>query len=153
MGVYKKPKYAVIFIGIPASGKSTFYREQYSDYVHINLDTLHTRNKENILLDDCFRKGLSFVVDNTNPTVEDRAKYISTAKDKGYHIIGYYFRSSVFESLERNNLREGKAKVSDVAVKSIHSKTVLPTFSEGFDELYYVSIQNGQFIIAEWQEE
>ena len=106
MGVYKKPKYAVIFIGIPASGKSTFYRERYSDYVHINLDTLHTRNKENILLDDCFRKGLSFVVDNTNPTVEDRAKYISTAKDKGYHIIGYYFRSSVFESLERNNLRE-----------------------------------------------
>ena len=41
---------AIVFIGIQASGKSTFYREQFSRLVHINLDTLHTRNKENELL-------------------------------------------------------------------------------------------------------
>ncbi len=46
-------KTAIIFIGIQASGKSTFYHERFEDYVHINLDTLHTRNKENILLQEC----------------------------------------------------------------------------------------------------
>ena len=42
-------KKAIIFIGLQASGKSTFYRQRLAkDYVHINLDTLHTRNKEKI---------------------------------------------------------------------------------------------------------
>ena len=112
----KKIKEAVIFIGLQASGKSTFYNEYFKNYIHINLDTLHTRNKEKILLDDCIKKELSFVIDNTNPTAEDRERYIEFAKDNGYKLIGYYFQSSVSECLERNNLREGKAKVPDVAV-------------------------------------
>lgn len=45
-----KKKTAIIFIGIQAGGKSTFYREQFSELVHINLDTLKTRKKENKLL-------------------------------------------------------------------------------------------------------
>ena len=74
-------KKAIIFTGIQASGKSTFYHRRWAkEYVHINLDTLHTRNKENLLLEDCLRKGYSFVVDNTNPTAADREKYILRAK-------------------------------------------------------------------------
>ena len=46
-------KTAIIFIGIQACGKSTFYRERFSDIVHINLDTLRTRKKENKLLEEC----------------------------------------------------------------------------------------------------
>ena len=47
-----KEKQAVVFIGIQASGKTTFYNRMLSDgtYTHISLDELHTRNKENILL-------------------------------------------------------------------------------------------------------
>lgn len=46
------PKEAVLLIGLQASGKSTFYRQMLSrDHVHINLDTLHTRNKERLLLE------------------------------------------------------------------------------------------------------
>ena len=44
-------KYCVIFIGLQASGKTTFYRERFSDLPHVNLDTLHTRNKERGLID------------------------------------------------------------------------------------------------------
>ncbi|MBQ9609681.1 MAG: AAA family ATPase [Lachnospiraceae bacterium] len=78
--------------------------------------------KEKILLDDCLKKELPFVMDNTNPTAEDRERYIESAKDNGYKIIGYYFQSSVSECLERNNLREGKAKVPDVAVLGTYKK-------------------------------
>lgn len=84
-------KTAIILIGIQASGKSTFYHERFEDYVHINLDTLHTRHKEELLLQECVESGCSFVVDNTNPMREDRKKYICAARNHGYRIYGYYF--------------------------------------------------------------
>ena len=146
------PKNAIIFIGIQASGKSTFYHERFEDYVHINLDTLHTRNKENILLQECVESGRSFVVDNTNPTREDREKYIRAAKDNGYCIHGYYFQSSVSDCIARNQKREGKARIPDHAVAGTHRKLELPEYREGFDELFYVRMEGGSFIVDKWNE-
>lgn len=145
-------KTAIIFIGIQASGKSTFYHEQFADYVHINLDTLHTRNKEKLLLQECVESGYSFVVDNTNPTKADREKYIRAAKDYGYCIHGYYFQSSVSECIERNRKREGKARIPDRAVAGTHRKLELPEYGEGFDKLFYVCLKDGHFQTQEWIE-
>lgn len=145
-------KTAIIFIGIQASGKSTFYHEQFAGYVHINLDTLHTRNKEKILLQECVESGYSFVVDNTNPTKADREKYIRAAKDYGYRIHGYYFQSSVSECIERNRKREGKARIPDRAVAGTHRKLELPEYGEGFDKLFYVCLKDGLFQTQEWIE-
>ena len=40
---------AVIFVGLQASGKSTFYRERFSrTHVRINLDMLKTRHRETL---------------------------------------------------------------------------------------------------------
>ena len=37
----------VIFIGIQATGKSTFFQEQFADtHVRVNLDMLRTRHRE-----------------------------------------------------------------------------------------------------------
>lgn len=145
-------KTAIIFIGIQASGKSTFYHEQFEDYVHINLDTLHTRNKEKLLLQECVENGSSFVVDNTNPTREDREKYIRAARDHGYRVQGYYFQSSVSDCIARNQNREGKARVPDQAVAATHRKLELPEYGEGFDELFYVRMEDGSFTVDKWKE-
>lgn len=145
-------KTAIIFIGIQASGKSTFYQERFEDYVHINLDTLHTRNKEKLLLQECVESGCSFVVDNTNPTREDREKYIHAAREHGYRVQGYYFQSSVSDCIARNQNREGKAKVPDQAVAATHRKLELPEYGEGFDELFYVRMEDGSFTVDEWKE-
>ena len=77
----------------------------------------------------------------------DRERYITIARAAGYTVIGYYFRSSIGESLERNALRSGKARVPDVAVASIHAKLELPEYGEGFDELYYVRMSDDGFVI------
>lgn len=145
-------KTAIKFIGIQASGKSTFYHERFEDYVHINLDTLHTRNKEKLLLQECVESGYSFVVDNTNSTRADREKYIQIARDHGYRIHGYYFQSSVSDCIARNQKREGKARIPDHAVASTHRKLELPEYGEGFDKLFYVCMKGGSFIIEEWRE-
>ena len=44
-----------IMTGIQASGKSTFCQNNLPGYVRINLDTLHTRNKENMAMDEAFQ--------------------------------------------------------------------------------------------------
>ena len=146
-------KKMIIFIGLQGSGKSSFYHTCFEDLDHVNLDTLHTRNKENILLQDCINNGRSFVVDNTNPTAEGREKYILLAKDNGYKVIGYYFTSKISDCLERNNKREGKAQVPDKAILATHKKLELPSYKEGFDELYHVEIQNDEFVVKEWNDE
>ena len=66
-------KKCILFTGLQASGETTFYRQRFQDLMHVNPDTLHTRNKERLLMDECFAAGSSFVVDNTNPTGEVRA--------------------------------------------------------------------------------
>ena len=78
-----------IMIGIQASGKSWFAMTYLKDYTRINLDTLHTRNREKLALEEAVRNGEDIVIDNTNPTIEDRARYIGAVVGHGYKIEGY----------------------------------------------------------------
>ena len=135
------------------SGKTSFYKERFSDYVHVNLDELHTRNKEKKLIEECFKEGKSLVIDNTNPTIEDRQRYIGPAKENGYEIIGYYFESKIGDCIKRNSQRQGKARIPDKAIAATYSKLQVPDFCEGFDELYYVMIINDEYVIEEWKDE
>ena len=87
-------KVLAIMIGIQGSGKSTFYHQFLAkDFVRVNLDTLKTRQREKLLIEDCIKQEKCFAVDNTNPTKEDRQRYISLAKAAGYKIIGYFMES------------------------------------------------------------
>lgn len=79
-----------IMIGIQASGKSTFCKMNLSEYVRINLDELHTRNKESIAIHDAIASGLNIVIDNTNPSKADGEKYIAIAKENGYEVTGLF---------------------------------------------------------------
>lgn len=144
-------KSAVIFIGIPASGKSTFYSRYFSEtHAHINLDTLHTRNKEKLLFDKLISEGRSFVVDNTNPSKADRERYIFAAREAGYRIYGYLFRGNISDCIKRNSHRLGKARVPDRAITAISSKMDMPSEEEGFDEIYFVDQVDGDFEVLEY---
>lgn len=138
----------VIFIGIQASGKSTFYKERFfATHMRINLDMLRARHRENVFLEASVRTMQSFVVDNTNPTVEDRRKYIDFVKKHHYKVIGYYFEPDYELSQERNNKREGKEKVPEIGMISTLKKLQRPSYSEGFNELYIVKSLNDAFEI------
>ena len=146
---------AVIFIGVQAAGKSTFFKEHFFDtHVRINLDMLKSRQREKMLLDACLQSQQSFVVDNTNPTVEDRKRYIIPAKEANFDIIGYYFKSSINAALQRNQPRAGKQRIPEVGIRSTFHKLQLPTLAEGFDQLYTVRVDpDGLFRVDEWQDE
>lgn len=145
---------AIIFIGIQATGKSTFYRTNFfNSHVRLSMDLLNTRNKENHFLETCFQTQARFVVDNTNTTSEERKKYIELAQKNKYEVIGYYFSSSIGEALKRNSLRTGKEKIPEIGIKGCYGKLEIPTRKEGFDKLYFVSTSNNEFIVDDWKDE
>ena len=141
---------AVIFIGIQGSGKSTFFRERFFDtHVRINLDMLRTREREQILFSACLAARQPFVIDNTNPTKADRARYIPAARAAGFRVIAYFFQSTVREAIQRNNQRKLKAKIPPMAIAGTFKKLQPPALDEGFDEIFTVSIApESNFIIT-----
>lgn len=142
---------AIIFIGIQGSGKSTFYKERFfNSHVRVSMNLLKTRNRESLFIDLCLNTNQKLVIDNTNPTKEDRARYISGLKESNYKIIGYYFESNPQECLIRNNQRLGKERIPDKGVLGTYKKLELPELSEGFDLLYYVSIKDSGFIVEDY---
>ena len=146
---------AIIFIGIQGAGKSTFYREYFLDtHIRINLDMLKTRHREKLIFQACLSAKQSFIIDNTNPTVEDREKYIMAAKAQGFQVLGYYFDSNLEDCKQRNNQREGKIVIPLVGILSTYKKLVLPSYTEGFDAIYSVkTCSDYSFIVEEWNRE
>lgn len=142
----------VIFIGLQASGKSSFYQEKLlNSHIRLNLDMLKTRHREKILFDACLEAKQSLVIDNTNPTVSERQRYILPAKIKSFKITGYYFQSNIEECKQRNSQRHEKSRVPLVGILATAKKLELPTYQEGFDQLYYVKMSNNNsFIIDKW---
>ena len=147
-----KAKTAFIMIGIQGSGKSEFCRRFLPGIERINLDTLKTRKNERRAITACHVRGVDYVVDNTNPAREDRARYIPEAKAMGYRVIGYFMQSRLQECIARNNQREGKERIPAKAIAMTSNRLEMPSFDEGFDELYFVANDGSEMIISEWRE-
>ncbi len=129
----------VIFIGIQASGKTTFYRERFFEtHIRLSLDMLHTRHRERLLIQACFLARQRFVVDNTHVLAAHRAKYISMARQAGFRVVGYYFETGLRAAIARNSTRPGKRAIPVKGVIGTFKRLQPPTLAEGFDELFSV---------------
>lgn len=139
----------VILTGVQGAGKSTFcQRYFFKTHLRLNLDMLNkSRWREDILLKAFLQAKQSFVVDNTNPTITARQKYIQQAKQAHFKTIAYYFDVGFEEALARNNLRDGKACISEAGLKSVLKVMQKPTFDEGFDEIFWVKVSDQHFMI------
>jgi predicted kinase len=146
---------AVIFTGLQGAGKSTFYRQRFfATHLRINLDMLKTRHRERCFLQTCIETRQPFVVDNTNPTRAERQVYIAAAKPAGFRIIGYYFQSKVEDCKRRNEQRPMEERIPVPGLLGTAGRLEIPGWDEGFDELYYVRIdENHQFVVEEWNDE
>ncbi|KAG6845038.1 hypothetical protein H0H87_001375 [Tephrocybe sp. NHM501043] len=95
----------VLFVGYPCLGKSTFYCRNFepAGYVHINQDTLKTRDKCVRETKKALEEGKSCTVDNTNRNIATRKYYIEVAKGLGIPVRCFYFTGSI-ELAWHNNL-------------------------------------------------
>lgn len=147
----------VILIGLPAAGKSTFYRERFaSTHDHISKDLLRNNRRPGRrqlqLLRESLTGGRSIVVDNTNASAAVRAPLIQAARAHRAKVIGYYFPTEAGTALRRNRAREGRERVPDVAIFAIRKRLEPPSRDEGFDELFEVKLLEGdrRFEVVPW---
>ncbi|HXP70911.1 MAG TPA: AAA family ATPase, partial [Candidatus Dormibacteraeota bacterium] len=108
------------------------------------------RKREEQLLAACLDAGQSFVVDNTNPQASDRAKYIGSARAKGFRVVAYFFDVPLRDAMHRNNQRKLRQKIPAVAVAGTHKKLERPRKAEGFDQIFTVRVtEPSGFVVTE----
>ena len=144
----------MIFVGLPASGKTTFYHRRLAGtHRHISKDHWPTGSRKDARQAELIRQALaageSVVVDNTNPAPTDRTQVIALARELGARVIGYYFSATTREAVGRNRGREGRQRVPEVAIFTKAKRMIPPVLSEGFDELYRVAIrEDGEYDVT-----
>jgi predicted kinase len=145
----------VILIGLPASGKTSFYRERFaSTHAHVSKDLLRNNRRadrrQEQLITESLAGGRSVVVDNTNASIEVRAQLVALARAHGAEVIGYYFPTETADALRRNRTRRGRERVPDVAIFAIRKRLEPPSVAEGFDRLFTVRLDesNGRFDVV-----
>jgi len=140
-------------VGLQASGKSTFFHERFAGtHEHVSKDLFpHNRNKnrrQEHILRAALSVGRSVVVDNTNPTPEDRRPLVRLGHEYGAKDLGYFFDANIRECLRRNEMREGKVRVPGVAIYATAKKLVVPSIEECFDELRCVRLSGSIFEVC-----
>src|SRR5512135_2873087 len=111
----------VVLVGLQGSGKSTFYRQRFAaTHALVSRDLFRNdpqpSRRQRELLDAALRDGRSVVVDNTSPTVADRAAILAVARAHGAQASCYFFGRDVRAAIARNASREGKRSVPVVGI-------------------------------------
>jgi bifunctional polynucleotide phosphatase/kinase len=141
IGARKTPE-MVILVGCPASGKSSFSNRYLVPlgYVRVNRDTLGDQNKCLAAARQAFQQGKSVVVDNTNPGVDARSKYIELAKQFGAPVRAFVMGTSrelaEHLNLVREKMTKGATKrIPDIAYNTYFKNHAVPSTAEGISSV------------------
>jgi AAA domain len=137
------PLEVVILIGLPGAGKSTFRSQRLAETHavvsrHLLRDHRRPERRQRQLILAALASRMSVVVDNTNPSVGERASIIAAAQAVGARVRGYFFDSPLPECAARNALRPERTRVPSVGLFAAAMRLVRPSRAEGFDELLTV---------------
>lgn len=133
----------IVCVGLPACGKSSFVKRHLipKGYVHVNQDTLKTKEKCLLACKQALAKKQSVVIDNTNVDAVTRKFYIQLAKEANVPIRCFYFGNN--QDLAQHNSyyraihkpEEKREIISSIVYRTLKSKFQEPKESEGFDEV------------------
>ncbi|HLY43693.1 MAG TPA: ATP-binding protein [Terracidiphilus sp.] len=146
--------YVVLAIGLPGSGKTTWFRRR-------GVTPLSSDLLRNILFDDVEEQrfqGLVFstlrsllrarliakmpwnYVDATNLSVHERRQWIKMSKSFGYEVHAVFFDVPLDVCLERNRSRD--RMVSEDVMRKMAEKLKPPMFEEGFAKITVVRVKS-----------
>ncbi|EGG24188.1 SAP DNA-binding domain-containing protein [Cavenderia fasciculata] len=134
----------VIMVGLPASGKSTFTETHFvpAGYSRVNRDTLKTKEACYKACQFALDQGKSVVIDNTNPSKEDRKVFIDMAKKLGLPIRCFRMNTPLDLAQHLNYFRErkqGVKHVPNIGYNMFNKCLQEPQLNEGIDEINHVN--------------
>eukprot|EP00567_Pseudictyota_dubia_P014558 CAMPEP_0197449498 /NCGR_PEP_ID=MMETSP1175-20131217/21799_1 /TAXON_ID=1003142 /ORGANISM="Triceratium dubium, Strain CCMP147" /LENGTH=410 /DNA_ID=CAMNT_0042981649 /DNA_START=99 /DNA_END=1331 /DNA_ORIENTATION=+ len=135
----------VVFVGWPASGKSSLYRNHFAPvgYAHINRDTMGTKEKCLKEAKRALESGKSVAIDNTNPSTKDRKPYVDLAMAMEVPVRCIRMGTSRDVAVHNNYYRVKETdgavrRIPAVAYNMFNKNLEEPTVAEGFDSVEVV---------------
>jgi predicted kinase len=150
----KKPKGAVVLaIGLPGSGKSTWFKRHgvaplSSDLMrHLLFDNVQEQRFQDLVFSTLrsllrarmiARMAWNYV-DATNLSPKERRHWIKMAQDFGYEVHAVYFDVPLEVCMERNQKRH--RIVPEDVMQRMSAKLKAPDFDEGFSKITVVKVK------------
>lgn len=160
--VETKQPILILLIGPPASGKSTWIKNNRKNEVIISRDNIveELANKKGLSYSESFndkelqneanqrlQKDIHFnfynekdiIVDMTNMNKSSRSKFLILGKQKNYYCIGIVFEVEKNELYRRSEQRKNETgkEIPNEVIDSMLSRYEKPSEDEGFDEILY----------------
>jgi predicted kinase len=145
----------ILMCGIPGSGKTALVKQFKPPMaIHISRDEIRFNllkdddkyfAKENQVfrtfineIDKYINMGCTVYADATHLTRKARAKTLHALRSHPDAIQIIYCKTSLLDCLERNDLREGRARVPDSTIRQMYNDFEEPRLDEGFDCIWTV---------------
>lgn len=148
-----------MLIGIPGSGKSTFYKntlsKQYPNAVLISSDKVRNDNpslKEEDIWPEIYKlcvnslnNDIDIIYDATNITLNVRNRFKTKLLElnvKPYEMIAYFFTTKkeiCYERVKIRNTLPNERYLPEEVVLSYGDKIIKPTLQEGFKDIVIVN--------------
>ena len=128
-------------VGLQGSGKSTWVAEHLAGtHVVVSKDhwprARHREARQQRVVAELLAEGRSVVVDNTSPSVAERAPLVALAAAAGVPARAVFLDVPLETCRERNGART--APVPLVGLHSAAGRLVAPTTAEGFTDVLVV---------------
>lgn len=127
-------------VGLQGAGKTTWVAENLAgSHAVVSKDhwprARRREARQRRVVAELLAAGRSVVVDNTNPSEEDRAPLLAAARAAGVPVRAVWVDTPPEVSEQRNAAREGPARVPLVGVLATRARFRPPTTDEGFDRV------------------
>lgn len=150
----------ILMCGLPGAGKSTYIKQHISgDAIVISRDKIRFSmvkenedyfSKEKEVFKEFIReikeamllKPNEIYIDATHLNIASRAKVMKEIGGKeGYKYIVCLINTNINKCIDNNAKRKGRAYVPENVIYNMASKAQTPKFEEGFEEIWFVYLE------------